>query len=288
MKIAILLAFALLSGLAFSNCNASTPCAYDNGPCAANSDCIPGLVCDNGICNQNATLCDNMPTAWQNPQLASGNGSPAGSPYDVTINQTLGTGNATIKSTSDFYKQGWFSDWNTLGMLGVMISILIISLAAMIGYAFNLTEVKAFAKTELMQAVISILLIVGLMGLVKFFDLVAVQAVDSMGLPVSCTGTEPCYLTAAKSYLDSVQDAADQSAQNSLKESYERMRMAQRGANVQFNLWQLAFAGVNTQWNAGESVQAERAGTLFEDTAKLIVSIYSQKYFLEVVSFGNS
>ena len=271
---------AAAGGLLYPACSAyGTPCG------GSNPQCCSGLVCTDGLCNQPAGQCDNMPPLWQNPQVVSGNGSP-GSPYQAVQNQVAGNSNATIASSSELFKQGWFSDWNALGLLGVMITIIIIAIAAMIGQAFNLTEVKAFSRAELMQAVISLLLIAGLMGLVQFFDLVAIQTIDTMHLPVACTPTQPCYITAAITYMDNVQDVANQYSQNTLQESFERMRVAQRGANVQFNVWYMAFAGATTQWNAGESIQAERAGTLFEMLAKLIVSLYAQKYFLQVVSFG--
>ncbi|MFA6490131.1 MAG: hypothetical protein WCT52_05645 [Candidatus Micrarchaeia archaeon] len=272
-----LLLFAAAGGMLYACSAFGTSCT--------SVACCNGLVCDNGLCNQPSSLCDNMPSAWQNPQVTSGNGSPS-SPYDAVMGQVYGNGTAAVGSSSEFYRQGWFSDWNSLGLAGVMISIIIIAIAAMMGQAFNLTEVKAFAKTEIMQAVVSLLLIAGLMALVQFFDIVAIEAIESMNLPVSCNPSEPCYITAAKEYITNIQGVADQYAQNNLKESFDRMRVAMRGANVQFNVWWAAFAGANTRWNAGESIQAERAGALFDSLSKVLVSLYAQKYLIEVVSFG--
>ena len=262
-------------------------CAPYFGACAADSDCCGAMSCVAGKCNQVASLCSNVPTAWANPQITTG-GSTAGSPYDYTVAQQEGIGTAVVKNTGGdgFYRQGWFSDWNVLGIIGAFISALIIAVAAMIGEAFNLSEVKAFARSEMIQVLLSILLIAGLLAAVKFFDVAALEVIDVMKLPVTCASAEPCYLTAAKSYLGNVQDVADQYAQSNLKESYERMRIAMRGANVQFNVWYLLFAGTSTRWNAGESIRAERSGALFESASKLIVSIYAQKYFLDVVAFG--
>jgi len=256
---------------------------------ACGAGCCGGLVCDaNGKCNQPAAVCDNMPSSWQSPPPPSQAAGPTvGSPLESVQAQAEGGNGAAVGAASGVYRVGWFSDWNILGIIGVMISILIIAFAAMIGHAFNLSEVKAFASSEMMQAVISILLIAGLLALVQFFNIVALEAVDIMDMPVNCAGSSaPCYLTVAIEYLNNVQGVADQYSQNSLKESFDRMATAMTGMNTQANVWWMAFAGVNTRINAGESIEAERAGAMFEATSKLMVSLYAQKYFLEVVSFG--
>lgn len=281
-----LLLLAALCAPLFAACAPSTPCAYGQGLCASDTDCVPGLACTGGKCNQPAGVCTNLPPAWQNPAVTSPPGSPGKSPYNAVILQQQGAAGAAVGASSGIYRQGWFSDWNTLGLIGAMISILIISVAAMVGQAFNLPEVKAFAQSEIMQAVVSVLLIAGLLGIVAFLNAVAIEAVDYMKLPVSCNPAEPCYMSAARGYLDNVYDVAGQYSDNNLKESYERMRMAMRGANVQFNVIWAAFAGASIRWNAGETIQAERAGALFEATAKLMASIWAQRYFLDVISFG--
>ncbi|MEM4633591.1 MAG: hypothetical protein QW275_00365 [Candidatus Anstonellaceae archaeon] len=267
--------------------------SYDED-CSSNPQgCCPGLICNTFSkpsgssvqkCTQPDNICTNQPKAWVSP-FAGVAGSPIGyGPYNATVD--LQEGRGTIGAASPIYKVGWFSDWKSASLIGIMVAIGIIAIAAMIGHSFNLSEVKAFANRELMQAVVSALLIFGIMGAIIFFDSTARMAIEAGGLPVACNPDEPCYISAAKQYLQNIYDVAKESAENSLKESFESQKIASTGMSIQFNIWQLAFAGSNTRWNAGYSIKAERAMATFETVSRLMVSIYAQKYFIEVISFA--
>jgi len=191
-----------------------------------------------------------------------------------------------VGSSSNIYKAGWFSDWKAMGLIGVAIVCFIIALAAMFGQAFNMPEAKAFANTELKQAVISVLLIVSLIALVTFFNEVAWMSVTASDLPVSCNSVEPCYVTAAKAYLAQLSDTGNEYAKNELRESIVNAKRASYGYNLNLNKIYLLFAGMSIRFNAGDSLIAERHGALFTQVSKLMGSLSSQKYFVDVVTFG--
>ncbi|VVC01819.1 Uncharacterised protein [uncultured archaeon] len=253
---------------------------------ACGGNCCAGLVCDaaSGRCTQNAETCSNMPPAFAPapPQPAPGSGGT-----NVTANITqLEGGTGIIGAGTGLYQVGWFSDWRAAGITGVAIVVMIIAIAAMAGHAFNLPEVKAFADTEMMQAVVSVLLIASLLLLVSFLDLVAQQALSVGNLPITCNTNEPCYITASKFYLDTLYATSEQYAGEQLRESVETQKAASTGTSMQANWWVLLYAGSTIRYNAGMSIPAERAGAIFETVSRLMASLYAQRYFIDVISFG--
>jgi len=191
-----------------------------------------------------------------------------------------------VGSDTGIYKVGWFSDWKASGLIGVAIVCSIIAIAAMMGKAFNLPTVKAFANNEIKQAVISVMLIVSLIALISFFDEVADLAIDSADLPINCAGAEPCYIVAAKHYLTTLYDTGGTYAKNELMESIQSAKRASYGYNLNFNKIYFAFAGFSIRYNAGDSLVAERHGALFTQVSKIMVSLYAQRYFIDVITFG--
>lgn len=283
---------ALLSGAAFAQLCQS----YDQNCVGAPGvgNCCDGLHCETftsasgtiNRCTQVNSNCSVMPGTYVAPIGDVLAGPLANGTVNKTLELQLGRG--VIGSGSGIYQTGWFSDWHTAGVIGVMIAIAIIAIAAIIGRAFNLPEVKAFADTELMQAVISVLLIGGLLGLIGFFDIVAREALEVGNLPINCNAdpSQPCYITAAKFYIDSLYGTANQYAQTALSESITTQATASRGVSWQANWWVFLYVGSNIRSNAGMSIQAERAATIFETVSKLMASLYAQRYFIDVISFG--
>lgn len=252
---------------------------FQNDPALCAS--VPGCTWGGTL---SSTTCTPIPPTYRPPPPQIGVGGGAG---NIIANITaLEGGTGLIGSTSGIYGVGWFNNWTNAGITGVAISVIIIALAAIVGHGFNLPEVKAFVNSELNQAIISVLLIASLILLVAFLDQTAHTAIDSMGLPLTCTSSEPCYVTAAKHYLDTLYSTGDSYAQNELTESVKLQSSASRGIATQLNFWFLLFAGTNIRLNAGLSIPAERAGTIFETTTKMMASIYAQKYFIDVVSYG--
>jgi len=280
IALAALLALALLGGILSADCQ-----SY-NESCAS-APCCDGLVCDTAahVCTQDTSVCTNLPASYVFTSTSESAGGP-GSPVSLIEQQIAGGENATIKSTSNLYKVGWFSDWTIAGLLGVAATISIIALAALAGYAFNLPDVKAFADAEIMQAIVSVLLIASLLGLVGFFDSVAREALATAGLPIACVQGEPCYITAAKYYLDTLYETASQYSYDELKESIRTQKAASQGIAAQLNFWQLFYAGSNIRLDAWMSIMGERAGAIFETVSKLMASIYAQRYFIDVVAYG--
>lgn len=282
---AFLLALALLVPIP-----QAAACQSYGEECSGSQTCCAGLECDISStpskCNQLPSMCTNMPPTAETSPPVLPPGQPTGSPQEAIEGLTSGQG-TVIKSGSSLYEVGWFgSNWAVSGLVGVAIAISIIAIVAMFGTAFNLPEAKAFVRTELLQALVSVLLIISLIALVGFFDLIATQAIKYADLPVLCTGGEPCYISASKAYLDGLIDLSGTAAKESLKNAYEYQQAASKGAQTQLNFWWLLYAGSNTRLNAGMSMKAERAGSIFDTASKMLSSLTAQKYFIDVVSFG--
>lgn len=255
--------------------------------------CCAGLVCDQRIntCTQPTGVCSYLQEKYNESftqTVLQGKGGPNETLENLEKGIGIGPEDSSkgLASGSNLYQVGWFSDWKTAGLVGVAIAIAIIAVAAMIGHGFNLPEVKAFVDTELSQAVVSVLLIFALVGLIAFFDQTARLALAGADLPVACNANEPCYITAAKFYIDNLYDTAGSYARNELTESVKNQAAANAGISTQFNLWYLAFAGTSLRPNAGQSLRAERAGAIFETVSKLMASLNAQRYFLDAVAYG--
>ncbi|MFA6214353.1 MAG: hypothetical protein WC717_03680 [Candidatus Micrarchaeia archaeon] len=269
-------------------------CGTNNGAqgygesCSSDAQCAKCLVCDTaaGKCTQRPGMCSTIPAEYVAPPPAVTEPGLPGSPQEAIGEQESGTGGAVVGSSSAFYKAGWFSDWKAMGLIGVAIVCSIIALAAMMGTAFNLPEIKAFANTEIRQAVISALLIVSLVALVTFFDEMARLSIEGADLPITCVSGEPCYVTSAKFYLSTLQDTGNEYARNELGESIKVAKRASLGYNLNLNKIYLLFAGISVRFNAGDSLVAERHGALFTQAGKMLSSLYAQKYFVDVVTFG--
>jgi|GEM_PF-1141358 len=251
--------------------------------------CAKCLVCDNGPdpkCTQRPGICTTSPAIYVMPPPSSESTYGNENPQNAIASLESGAGTAVIGSSSKIYKVGWFSDWKAMGLIGVAIVCSIIALAALIGKAFNLPEIKAFANNEIKQAVISVLLIASLIALVAFFDEIAFLSIQDAGLPVDCNVPEPCYVAAAKTYLTTIIDIGKEYSKDNMKESIEKMRRSSYGYNINANLIYLAYMGFSIRFNAGDSLVAERHGALFSQTSKILTSLTAQRYFIDVVAFG--
>ena len=285
----IAFALLLLSTVPTGNAATAAACSSYGEACSATlNGCCSGLKCDDGNgashkCTQQDMVCDINPSIWT-PTSAPAQLSGTGLNVTESVKQLQNGGG--LVGGSGVYQVGWFNNWQTAGLIGVMIAIFLIALAAMVGHSFNMPEVKAFVDTELMQALVSVLLIVGMMGLISFFDEAARISIVNIGT-ISCAATgEPCYVTVARQYLQSYYDIGSQYASSALSDSVRYQNFANQGRSIQANLWWLGFAGVNFRLKAGLSIEAERAGAVFETMSKLLASIYAQLYFIDVISYG--
>jgi len=283
----IFICFSLL--LPFSAACAS----YGESYSLPSNPCCAGLVEDNGKCNQIAGVCTNMPEEYVIGSNAPANPGMPGGPVAVTGQLASGGGigsapgpNAPLGEGSGIYRVGWFNGWQTAGFIGLAISIAIIAVGAMFGYGFNVPEAKAFARSELEQAIMSALLLMGIIALIGFFDVVARGAIDAADLPVSCVAGEPCYVSAAKQYLTTVYDISAGYSKNQLKEAVKLGRTSSGGYSVNVNYWLFLFAGTNSRPNAGVSIETERASAVFETASRLMAGIYAQIYFIDVIAYG--
>ena len=249
------------------------------------SGCCAGLDPDaSGRGNQKSGVCDINPQSWAFTPLSSTLPTPES--VKGAIQQAEG-GGGILSTGSSVYQVGWFNSWQTAGIVGVLIAVFIIAIAAVIGNSFNMPEVKAFVDAELGQAIVSVLLIVSMMGLIAFFDGVARLAILQEGVSSSCSDAgEPCYITVARQYLTTYYDIGSKAAEEALRDSVRYQNFANAGRSIQANLWKLGFAGVSYRPNAGLSIEAERKGAIFETMGRLLASIYAQRYFIDVISYG--
>ncbi len=256
-------------------------------PCSAQDDCCEGLSCIGGKCNQ-AGKCTIMPEAIEpSPPQMPANGSQIGPMASIeSLQNGSGIGNGGLDSGSGLYRAGWFNNWQTSGFIGIVIAISIISLVAMAGHGFNLPAAKAFVDTELAQTFVSALIIIGAVAFIGFLDVFSHSLVAASDLPVQCGTAEPCYLTAAKSYLKLLMGVSSDYSKGQLEEAIDLQRRSSYGGSLNAHVWWLAFAGVSMRPNAGFTLGAERAGSLFDTGGRIMGSLEAQHYFMDVIAYG--
>ncbi|MCX6773141.1 MAG: hypothetical protein NTV88_05240 [Candidatus Micrarchaeota archaeon] len=276
--IIVLFALALFAGTVTAAC-----ASYGEPVVGA---CCPGLQPDSkGYCNQPTGMC-SLDSQWHpkpiNPQASGATGTAQG----AFLNAQNGLG--LIGSATPLYSVGWFSDWRITSIIGVSLAIAIISLAAIVGNALNLPEVKAFVDAELSQCIVSVILIISIVGAITFYDELARAAIGNGRAGVDCANTsvEPCYIKIATDYLDNLYNTGSMYARDSLADSYMNQNLATTGANIMSQMSKALFAGISVRPLAGMSIQAERGAAVFDNMSKMLVSIVAQRYFLDVITFA--
>ncbi|VVB58704.1 Uncharacterised protein [Candidatus Anstonella stagnisolia] len=194
---------------------------------------------------------------------------------------------------SGFYNNtGWLRDWKAAGTVAVMISILLVALGYIFGFALNSREMKAWAAMELVQAFGSVLILASLIGLVAFFDIVAEEVAQSTMQTINygsaCTEElgKPCAMHVAEIYISSLVDAASTSAKGMLENSVQAGLKASRRGGVQVYSFYALWAGGSWGPDAGMTMQVDKFNALFDYYAKILASLQAQRYFIDVITYG--
>ncbi|MBS3067405.1 hypothetical protein J4450_01775 [Candidatus Micrarchaeota archaeon] len=191
---------------------------------------------------------------------------------------------ATAASTYELAK-----DWRVISMLFTMLSIIFIALAYMFGQGFNIPELKAWASTEMTQAVVTAIIILTFTGVITFLDLMVAEIVNNSFLGFTCAGASVCAITTAEQYLSGMIDTAEDQTKSILQQYADTSRTAavREGASATplikpIPLLQASLSGSIT---AGYLMDAERYQSVLEHLVNLLSSMYAQQFFVKEISF---
>jgi len=232
---------------------------------------------------------------WCNSGGASGFGDAykpfaAASASEAVSKAQAGSG--ALSAEGSFFAQGWLHDWKAAGIVAVAISLALVALGYIFGFALNSREIKMWAGMELVQAFGSVLLLASLIGLLAFFDIVAQEVAEATMQTINygsaCTENmgKPCAMHVADIYISSLVDAASESASSMLENAMRTAQSASRRGGVQAYTFYALWAGGSWGPNAGMTMLVDKYNMLFDYYAKILASLQAQKYFIDVITYG--
>lgn len=184
-----------------------------------------------------------------------------------------------------------FRDWRIISVGLVMVTIVLIAIGYAVGHAFDLSDVKGWAATELVQAFATAIIIVVLIGTVAFLDTMLETIVDNSGLGFHCADapTQNCGITVSQKYIDGLIDVAVGQARNDLSESAKAAVSAGRRFGITYTELiepvPLLQAAVSGSLQAGNIIHVERYNTVIEHLGNIGAALTAQRFFVTQISF---
>ena len=102
---------------------------------------------------------------------------------------------------------------------------MLISIAYMISMAMGMPELKAWAQTEMVQVVMTALIIVGFTATVLLVDTMMEQVVRDSNLGFTCSGGSNCAVNVSQHYLGGLIDTALGQAKENIKEAQKASQL---------------------------------------------------------------
>ncbi len=207
------------------------------------------------------------------------------------IYNNAGALSTTSITGAGVYSTGWFSDWKKLGALAIMVSVFMVSFAYMMGIGFESRELKVWAGVELSQVAVSALILMGAIGIIGFFDLIANEAAFNSGITVNgvnpCEGiTIPCGMRMSQIYIDDMQVVAKETAYEFLTKNIEHAQKSSKSIGLSCDSMWCIWASGFYRPDAGMSMAIDRYTMLFDDVTKIIASLSAQRYFLDMLAYA--
>ncbi len=194
----------------------------------------------------------------------------------------------TLKSTSPFAST-WFKDANgfllRLPLIMAAIAIAIVVLAYMAGMFLQSEDLKQFAKEELIQAGMSLLMIGILIGTVIFLDQLLASTSNSIVPPCPpghdySSPPTPRMVHYAGCYMENLYDMAATQARGTLVEAVDAGESAYRYVGYQSDDQSLAYTGANYRPNAYRRLDLEVKGQEFSHLSTILISLGAQNAFI--------
>ena len=99
-------------------------------------------------------------------------------------------------------------DWRALAIMITLLAGMLIALAYMFGQGFDMPELKAWASVELVQIVVTLVIIISFASVLTLLDTSVAMVVNSSDLGFRCDVLENCAIQTATEYLDGLMDMA--------------------------------------------------------------------------------
>ncbi len=174
--------------------------------------------------------------------------------------------------------------WQSLAVLALIISGILVGLAYMFSISFDMPELKAWAGTELAQVIANAILILVLVVSIGFLDTITAAMINASGV-ADCGIGENCLQDTAVLYFSDYISGAEDGAKDCLKNSMEAGAWVGRNVGIYANTIFLLQLGIRTSLAAHYMLDVDRYTMIYEYYTGILSSLYAQKFFLEQFSF---
>lgn len=188
-------------------------------------------------------------------------------------------------------------DWKILSIVIMLFSTLLIAIAYMVGHSFDMPDLKAWAKVEIVQIVASAILLMGFIGFLIFFDGLFMALINDSS---SMTGyvcndifdpatNHGCSVQIANQYIDGLVELARSSSRGHLQEAYDLSKdMGYRLGYSGHTLIYLPFlwSSMSVALYQDDILHVERLMLVTEYYSPIISSLYAQQFFVKHLSYN--
>ncbi|MFH0737268.1 MAG: hypothetical protein V1827_01675 [Candidatus Micrarchaeota archaeon] len=177
-------------------------------------------------------------------------------------------------------------DWRLISALALMFSIFLVALAYMVGHAFDMPEIKAWAQNEMIQVFVTCIIIISFTAVALLLDVYMEAIVNGSNLGFDCEGSNNCAVTVAHEYLSGNMETA----LNSARENVVEAGKASQAANYRFGLSTpvlIPMLQLSTSFTASADriMEVERRNVVIEYLGNILSSLYSQEFFVSEISY---
>ncbi|MEW6035823.1 MAG: hypothetical protein AB1529_04380 [Candidatus Micrarchaeota archaeon] len=193
---------------------------------------------------------------------------------------------ASIEETAEASNIGIAEDWRALAIGAIMLSILLVAIGYMLGHAFEMPEIKAWAQNEMVQVFVSAIIVVAFTFTALLLDAYLETIVQNSNLGFSCSGSTNCAVTVSEQYLAGITESAEKQARDNVVEAASAAKWAYTRFGLSTPmLIPLLQASTSFTFTAGRLMDVERRNTVLEYLGNMLSSLYAQEFFVKEISF---
>ncbi|MBI5222946.1 hypothetical protein HY990_00840 [Candidatus Micrarchaeota archaeon] len=181
------------------------------------------------------------------------------------------------------------SDWRAMSLSLSILSVIIISIVVMLATAFDISELKAWASSELTQVFSTALIVLLLSGSLTFMDMIVGQIVNGSNLGFTCSGTSICAVAVANNYLDGLIQIGVGTSSTALNDYALASKISSIRPTVFSQIFIYPVPLLQPQISflpgAGYLLDLDRTIQVVETLSNILSSLYAQKFFVSEISF---
>ncbi len=179
-----------------------------------------------------------------------------------------------------------FNNWQALAAIALVISTILVGMAYAAGIGFQMSELEAWARSELGQVFANAVIVLALIATVALIDALTMEIVNVSGIGgLHCSPGQNCLNKTANAYLEDYINLSRDGARNVLHQNLAATAWANRRFSVTCYVIYCAQVGVSWSLWAHYILDSDRFSLVFEYYQGVMSSLYSQKFFVSEICF---